>query len=518
METSSLQKYNQFLAPVRARFDANSAINVLRSNDNPQMLELFLLYFCAIGAQMTQPVESWIRQAGSRCAELGFDELAKALHQHAQAESGHHLMMIADVHSLVNHWNSRHTQPIDADELLSQAPGNGAQSYCEVHERNIAGDTPYAQVAIECEIEQLPLRYGSLFLARCVEVFGPEILPSLSFISAHIDLDVGHTRFNEHLLAKLLDSVPESITALVAAGTAALEAYAEFLSDCVTLAQRHYSAITNSFDSPSRFLSWRIQPPPTISASEDSEMTPTWLASLRSLRGAVFFNDGRRPRFRRADGEYDDPDPIDFSSWHVLACHRSALAGCVRVYPLTEGGPPCLTESLLGAEQFSGMLEILGRRREDVIEIGRWVVDPVFRNGHSLAPGIGLELAGGAGALAIALARQIEFENGVAIFAAGTRDRQFLTLAHLGLKVVPGLSPVRSSEYDDLIRVLYCDGATALQPRFRRIVESLSIEMRIEETVRSLRNQASVPSSSPSAIVGLCGEEKRSADKVTRTF
>ncbi len=66
-----------------------------------------MLYFCAIGAQMTQPVEDWIRRAASRCTELGFEQLAKALGHHAQAESGHHLMMIADVHSLANHWNSR---------------------------------------------------------------------------------------------------------------------------------------------------------------------------------------------------------------------------------------------------------------------------------------------------------------------------------------------------------------------------------------------------------------------------
>jgi hypothetical protein len=117
-----------------SRFDANPALNSVRSNDDPQMLELFLLYFCDIGAQMTQPVEGWIRRAASRCAELGFEELAKALNQHAQAEHGHHLM-IADVHSLVKHWNSRHSRSINADDLLNQVLSNEARSYCEVHER-----------------------------------------------------------------------------------------------------------------------------------------------------------------------------------------------------------------------------------------------------------------------------------------------------------------------------------------------------------------------------------------------
>src|SRR6266700_3233827 len=134
-------------------------------------MELFLLYFCAAGAQMTQPVEGWIRRAASRCAELGFETLAKSLNQHAQAESVDHLMMIADVYSLAKHWNSRNSRQVNPDALLSQATSNGARSYCEVHERNIAGDTPFAQIAIEYEIEQLPLRYGSLFLSRCFEVF-----------------------------------------------------------------------------------------------------------------------------------------------------------------------------------------------------------------------------------------------------------------------------------------------------------------------------------------------------------
>ena len=489
MATSSLEQYDRSLAAVRERFDANPALNAMRSNDDPQMLELFLLYFCAIGAQMTQPVEGWIRGAALRCAELGFEELARALNQHAQAESGHHLMMIADVHSLVKHWNSRHSRSINADDLLNQAPSNGARSYCEVHEQNIAGNTPYAQVAIEYEIEQLPLRYGGLFLTRCLEVFGPEILPSLSFVSAHIDLDIGHTHFNERELAKLIDSDPESLGALVAAGTAALDAYAEFLNDCVALAQSHHSAIRNSFNRPSQFLSWQLQPPLAISAPENSESIPTWLEESRSLRGAVLFDNGRRPHFRHADGGYHDPDPIDPYAWHVLAHHGSLLAGCVRVYPLAKGGPVCLTESLLGIEQFSRMLLSLGSKREHVIEIGRWVVDPAFRNGPNLAPGIGLELAAGAGALAIALAKQIESGKGVAVFAAGTRDRQYLTLTHLGLKVVAGLSPVRSSEYDDSIQVLYCDGAMALQPRFRRIIESLSIAMRMEEVVHSVSNR-----------------------------
>jgi hypothetical protein len=84
----------------------------------------------------------------------------------------------------------------------------------------------------------LPLRYGELLLTRCVEMLGAEILPCLSFVTEHIVLDVGHTNFNARLIAKLIDLYPSSMPALVSAGTAALDAYAQFLGDCTELADR----------------------------------------------------------------------------------------------------------------------------------------------------------------------------------------------------------------------------------------------------------------------------------------
>src|SRR6201987_402876 len=233
----SLASYNLLLAPARERFETSPGLSTIRSSKDPRFLEAFLLYFCAVGAKITEPVEGWIRRAADRCSALGLPELGEALTRHARAESGHHLMMIADLRSLACHWNLRHTPPVSANELLHRMPSNGARRYCRVHEENIVGKTPYAQIAIEYEIEQLPLRYGGLFLSRCIEIFGPDILHGLSFVTEHIDLDIGHTKFNARELAKLIDRVPESLPALVTAGSAALGAYAQFLDDCVELAE-----------------------------------------------------------------------------------------------------------------------------------------------------------------------------------------------------------------------------------------------------------------------------------------
>jgi hypothetical protein len=234
----SLDEYEQLLAPARERFAVSPGVQAIESTSDDVFLELLLQHFCALGSQMTEPVEGWIRRAAERCAAIGLSELAGALTGHAQAEAGHHLMMMADVRSLAAHWNARREPAVDADKLLNQTLSPGVLRYCKVHEENIAGDTPYAQIAIEYEVEMLPLRYGEPLLNRCVEMLGAEILSCLSFVTEHIVLDVGHTNFNARLIAKLIDLGPSSMPALVSAGTAALDAYAQFLGDCAQLADR----------------------------------------------------------------------------------------------------------------------------------------------------------------------------------------------------------------------------------------------------------------------------------------
>jgi hypothetical protein len=120
------------------------------------------------------------------------------------------------------------------------------------------------------------------------------------------------------------------------------------------------------------------------------------------------------------------------------------------------------------------MLHDMGRHRDNAIEIGRWVVDPALRISGSLAPGIAVQLAAGAGALAFALVHQSKDENGVAIFSAGSRDKQYQMLSRLGLRPVPGIDQVDSTEYDDVIRVMYCTNVRELQSRFRRMMDAMA--------------------------------------------
>jgi len=141
----SLDEYEELIAPARERFAVSPAIQAMESTSDDVFLELFLLNFCALGSQMTEPVEGWIRRAAQRCAAIGLADVALALNGHAQAEADHHLMLRADFSSLAARWNARREPVVDADKLLNQTLSPGVVRYRKVHEENIAGETPFAR-------------------------------------------------------------------------------------------------------------------------------------------------------------------------------------------------------------------------------------------------------------------------------------------------------------------------------------------------------------------------------------
>jgi hypothetical protein len=196
-------------------------------------LELFLIRFCSLGVHMTEPVEGWIRRAGERCSELGFGRLGRALRLHAVHEANHHLMMIEDTRKLVERFNGRHEQKLDADSLLSGGPTLATDAYVQLHEDVICGPAPFCQIAIEFEIENLSVTLGPRLIEQCRRLLGPEILAGLSFLHEHVAIDVGHTLFNRAELERVLLEDPQRAERLGHAGSAALDAYASFLRECL---------------------------------------------------------------------------------------------------------------------------------------------------------------------------------------------------------------------------------------------------------------------------------------------
>lgn len=235
--TSQLVTYETKLNKAREDFINHPILTkIVRPEVDPIFLELFLIHFHALGVSMTKQVETWIYKTGEKCQEIGLTELGHLLCIHANNERGHDQMMINDTKLLVASWNKRRQPSLDAEEILAQPISKGVRNYIKLHEDVIASDTPFAQLAIQLEIEGLSVRVGPDLINQFVQVLGSSLLNNLSFLREHVTLDVSHIKFNEKQLDKLLTQYPEYTNVLIDHGEKALKAYGEFLCDCFDLA------------------------------------------------------------------------------------------------------------------------------------------------------------------------------------------------------------------------------------------------------------------------------------------
>jgi hypothetical protein len=368
---------------------------------------------------------------------------------------------------------------------LASAPNmNGKDLRLAPHPlcKSIASESPFAQAAIEYEIEMLPLRYGKLVVGRCIEMLGADIISCLSFITKHIVLDSAHTDFNARALADLIERASWSLSALAVAGSSALDAYASFLHDCVRLADDHAREVQNHLV-PQPFLSWQLKLPPHWKPNCENDCSSLdWLGEVRVLRGRVLFDSGKRPAFRTPDGAFLDPDPIDVHAFHILTYDCAKLVGCVRLYHLDPDGPACITEEILGEKTFSQMLQTLDARRSDILEVGRWIVDPDYRVTNRDF-GLSIQLAAASAALANALGKASGKLRGFVICAAGTKDRQDMMLTGFGMAPVSGIDPVYWEDYKDEVRILCCSQTQRLTPLFMGFIDKMAKKIELEDSV-----------------------------------
>jgi hypothetical protein len=238
-----IDRYEEGVAPAHQRFADDPAVRLIQDPAiGAAHLEAFFIYFSALGVAMTEPVEGWILRAGEACVEVGgagLAELGSALQKHAKGEADHHLLMMADLRRLCARREAAGRVAPDPDELLALPWPESAQRYRRMHEDVIAGPTPYAQIAVENEIEMLSVEVGPGLLGNARALLGEDVLADLSFLTDHVTIDVAHTAFNRRQMASFLDrrnGDDATVEALVGAGTAALDAYRAFLADCVSLA------------------------------------------------------------------------------------------------------------------------------------------------------------------------------------------------------------------------------------------------------------------------------------------
>ncbi len=211
---------------------------ILNKKTSPKLLEGFLIQFSALGVQMTEPVDKWISRAGQRCVELGHAELGNGLIRHSSHEAGHHKMMLEDAERLTKRWNEKYEPKLVVAPLVAQPPTDSMKDYIELHESVIRSDHPFAQIAIEYEIEGLSVSLGPKLVGQLKRKLGDDIASCMSFIEEHVALDVGHTAYNERELEAFLAKNEDAVEVLADTGSKALEAYTGFLGDCLRIAKQ----------------------------------------------------------------------------------------------------------------------------------------------------------------------------------------------------------------------------------------------------------------------------------------
>jgi hypothetical protein len=458
--TSGLRnEYERRLTQARNDFGERKSVSmILDTRLDADLLHIFLLYFSALGVGMTEPVESWIKRAGERCHEIGLSEIGSALIGHARQEAGHHRLMIDDVHILAGHWNRRRgVRPLDSQALLSRSLPPPVTQYRTLHERVIEGPAPFAQVAIEYEIEALSVRYGPALLGQCQRLLPKEALTGLSFLAEHVAIDTGHTQFNQRQLERLLDERPESLQDLIDAGVAALNAYGDFMDACLSAANNFLSL---NQEPAHQEIVWSLKPPP-------GKEPALWRDELSAFRGKALWNNGRRPHFLRHDGAPRDFDSIDDLAWHILARAGGQLVGCARVLALS-GNNRALADDFFGRETLEHALSTTGLAVNSVAEVSRWIVTP-SRNGRGVKTPGGLQPLGFALiASTVVVARRLGCD--AIIGSCGIRDGQDRLIVHAGGTPVPGVPVRKDDQFDDVLVLLMLHTPT---PGFERLIRDM---------------------------------------------
>lgn len=199
----------------------------------PREFAAFLINFCLFGIPMTEAVDRWIRQAGEATRGMGEIEVGDHLVKHSIHEMGHHLLFLNDARNLIEWWNGIYSPHLDSGALLERDWPSGVRAYRDLHESTVRGKLPFCQVAIEYEIERLSIVYGPYLFKLTGEKLGKDVIKHLSFLSHHIELDVGHTQLNRFLLQKLLKGRPDSLPQLIEVGRSALSCYSQFLENAL---------------------------------------------------------------------------------------------------------------------------------------------------------------------------------------------------------------------------------------------------------------------------------------------
>lgn len=239
-ETPAFKKYNELTHPARVQFLLSEGINYFMCEQNKTKLHAFLLSWTVNSIAMTEQVENWIQRAGEKCTQNQMAEVGEKLKHHAHQEADHDLMLVDDAQQLIELWNTKYNDNMTASDITYQKSTTETNAYVQLHEDTINGKHPYAQAAIEYEIERISVVYGPRMLENIHNVLGEQFNNSITFLAEHVLLDQGHTKFNLDLMERCLANGGD-VTELARVGSTALQIYSEFLTKCI----QHSTQIEN---------------------------------------------------------------------------------------------------------------------------------------------------------------------------------------------------------------------------------------------------------------------------------
>lgn len=241
-------EYQVRMAVAREKFANRDDVQALfNAPMEPRLVNLFMIYWSAMSAALTTPIPEYLATAGMRCEALGLHDLAEFFKEHTEEEDGHHEWAAADVRKLVDLWNLNNPgMPFNADDLLVSNLTPSVRRYHQLHKDVVAGDAPWAELAIDVEIELITTQYGPPLMKVCSAALCERGQQSISFLAEHVRFDFGHTDINFRVVAELIKAKPEFTDHLVAIGERALTAYGDFLGEALQLARQAYARLQHS--------------------------------------------------------------------------------------------------------------------------------------------------------------------------------------------------------------------------------------------------------------------------------
>lgn len=249
LENTSIKEneYQKRAAVARQNFASREIVKELFSQEiEPKLLKLFMIHWNALNAGLTEPIPVYLKRAGERCEEMGLNSMAEFFYEHEHEEDGHENWAIDDVEELVALWNQEEPNyQLNTQELLAKKMSPAVKRYHQLHEQVLEGNSPWAELAIDIEIELLSTSYGPILVKKWIDCMGQSSLSKISFLHKHVTADVGHTDTNFDVVDQFISEHPESVEMLAETAAAALNVYADFLEDAMAYTKEVYGKLNN---------------------------------------------------------------------------------------------------------------------------------------------------------------------------------------------------------------------------------------------------------------------------------